>query len=69
MECKFYYKERKKLRKDLKGIPLSLYIALYTQRGIKAIADYISNTRIATRPNSSTNPSYNRRTGWGRLED
>jgi len=69
LECKFYSQQRKKLREDLKGLPLYLSTILYASRGIKALAGYISNTQIATRPNSSENPGYNRRVGWGRLED
>ena len=69
LECKFYNDQRKKLKESLKGLPLYLSTVLYTSRGIKALAKYISNTRIATRPNSSENPSCNRRIGWGRLED
>ena len=68
LECKFYRQQRKKLKKDIKG-PLNIITTLYTCKGIKAIAEYISNTRIATRPNSSENPSYNRSIGWGRLDN
>jgi len=64
----FYRENRKKLKKELKGLPLSLSAVLYTSRGIKAVAEYISNTRIATRPNSSENPLYSKKIGWGRLD-
>ena len=68
LECKFYRDQRKKLKESLKGLPLYISTVLYSSRGIKALAEYISNTRIATRPNSSENQSYNRRIGWGRLD-
>jgi len=69
LECKHYREQRRKLKRDLKGIPLSLSAILYTPQGIKALVEYLSNTQIATRPNSSENPHYNRRIGWGRLDD
>jgi hypothetical protein len=68
LDCKFYQEQRKKLKKDLKGMPLSQSLVLHTSRGIQALAEYLSNTRIATRPNSSENPLYNRTIGWGRLD-
>ena len=52
----------------MKGMPISLGIILYTSRSIEALAEYILNTGIATRPNSS-NPNYNRKIGWGRIEE
>jgi RNase H len=65
LECKFYNKERKTLKDDLKGIPVNIDTLLYTNKGLVAINKYIGNTKIARRPQIEAEYQM---IGWGRLE-
>jgi len=67
LECKFYNKERKTLKKDLKGIPMNIDTLLYTNIGLVAINTFLGATKIAQRPkNQLAEP---RNIGWGRIEN
>jgi hypothetical protein len=46
--CKTYKKEREKMRKALKGLPISLQILFCTVKGRKALAEFLADTNICT---------------------
>ena len=46
--CTKYNKERKKMKKDLEGLPLTLQILFCTMKGKKALAEFLKSTKICT---------------------
>ena len=48
LHCTKYNKERRKLKKDLERLPLTLQILFCTMKGKKALAEFLKSTKICT---------------------
>jgi ribonuclease HI len=49
IECSIYENETRQLESDLDGLPLTRYILLHTQQGLKSATNYLQSTQIGTR--------------------
>jgi len=71
LSCSNYKVQRKELKRALKkelgNLPLTIPILLYTTKGLKALAIFLSSTQIATRARQNQDQAH-RNIGWGRLE-
>ena len=48
LHCTKYNKERRKMKKDLEGLPLTLQILFCTMKGKEALAKFLISTKICT---------------------
>ena len=48
LHCTKYNNERRKMKKDLEGLPLTLQILFCTMKGKKALAEFLKSTKVCT---------------------
>ena len=70
--CRNFKTERREMKKELKGLPLTLPILLYTKRGLSVLPKFLSTTGVATRlwrlgKEKDHVESWSSRIGWGRI--